>query len=104
MDSSTMTGSPAATASPALAVIWKTTPVMWALTSSAIERSLFDHLGVHRAGAKGGAPHHALEERYHRLDALDHEPVAHGCRPGDGLLAGGARGHQFGQQGVLEYC
>src|SRR5439155_20156526 len=89
MDSSTMTGSPAATASPALAVIWKTTPVMWALTSSAIERSLFDHLGVHRAGAKGGAPHDAPEERDHRLDALDHEPVEGDRHPGDGLLAGG---------------
>src|SRR5262245_29729912 len=44
IDSSTITGSPAATLSPTLAVTWNTTPVMCALISSAMERSLFDHL------------------------------------------------------------
>src|SRR6266511_1905752 len=68
---SRVTGSPAATASPALAVIWKTTPVIWALTSSVIERSLFDHLGVNRAGAKRGALHDVPVGRDHSLDALD---------------------------------
>src|SRR2546421_11834849 len=63
MDSSTITGSPAASESPTLLVIWKTTPVMCALTSSAIERSLFDHLGMGAPLAEGRAPHHAEVER-----------------------------------------
>src|SRR5258708_2096898 len=52
MDSSTITGSPAATLSPTFAVTWKTTPVICALISSAMERSLFDHLSVHPAAAE----------------------------------------------------
>src|SRR5437762_14310550 len=71
MDSSTITGSPAATASPAFAVIWKTTPVMWALTSSAIERSLLDHLRVHLAGPEGRALDHAPLKRDHGPDTID---------------------------------
>src|SRR3989304_1431559 len=63
MDSSTTTGSPAATESPGLLVIWKTTPVMCALTSSAIEHSLFDPLGMGAPLADRRAPHHAQGER-----------------------------------------
>src|SRR5215468_282279 len=73
IDSSTITGSPAATASPGLLVIWKTTPVMCAFTSSAIERSLFDHLGMGAPVAERRAPHHAQVERDGGLGALDGE-------------------------------
>src|SRR5215813_5570583 len=103
IDSRTITGSPAPTASPALAVIWNTTPVICALTSSAIERSFLDHLGVHPARAEGGALHDTPVERDHRLDALDHARVQGRRHPGDGLVAGGSRGHQLGQQRVVVY-
>src|SRR4029450_1900117 len=73
MDSSTMMGSPAATLSPALLVIWKTTPVIWALTSSGIERSLFDHLGMHPTGAERRALEHAPVERDDGADPLHDE-------------------------------
>ena len=49
MDSSTMIGSPAVTASPGLPVIKKTTPVMCAFTSSGIARSLRDCRPPNRA-------------------------------------------------------
>src|SRR5260370_9246876 len=75
MDSSTMTASPAPTRSPAFAVIWKTTPVMCALISSAIERSLFDHLRVHPPGDEVGVRDHPAEERDGRLHTFDHAPV-----------------------------
>jgi hypothetical protein len=56
MDSSTMTASPAATASPGLVGIWNTTPVMWALTSSDIERSFRGRriLSYPAAAGRGG--------------------------------------------------
>src|SRR2546427_1673434 len=103
MDSSTMTGSPSATASPAFVVIWNTTPVMWALTSSGIERSLLDHLGMNGAGPKSGAPHDPLVKRDHRLDALDDEAVQRGLHAVDGVLSRSARGHQLGKQRVVVY-
>src|SRR2546423_1041867 len=75
MDSSTITGSPAATLSPTFAVTWKTTPVMCALISSAMERSLFDHLSVHPAAAEIRVRCDRAEQRQRRLDALDHAGV-----------------------------
>src|SRR5712691_9704431 len=103
MDSSTMTRSPAATASPTLLVIWKTTPVMCALTSSGIERSLLDELGMHAPLAKLGAPHDPQMERDRRLDALDHESPEGRLHAGPRLLPRGARGDQLGQQRVVVY-
>src|SRR5437762_7923918 len=75
MDSSTITASPAATRSPGFVGIWNTTPVMWALISSGIERSLFEHLGVHSALLELVAGDDAAEERDRGADALDHAPV-----------------------------
>src|SRR5437588_11803866 len=75
MDSSTITGSPAATLSPTLAVTWKTTPVICALISSAMERSLFDHLSVHPAAAEIRVRGDRAEQRQRRLDALHHAGV-----------------------------
>src|SRR5690242_6171664 len=63
MDSSTMTGSPAATASPGLVETWNTTPVMWALTSSDIERSL----SIPRGDSKRGHSLTSGRERQGRL-------------------------------------
>src|SRR3984893_11846109 len=91
MDSSTMTGSPAATASPTLLVIWKTTPVICAFTSSGIERSLLDELGMHAPFAKGGAPHDPQMERDCGLDALDHEGPEGRLHASPRLLPRGAR-------------
>src|SRR5688572_5871054 len=71
IDSSTITGSPASTESPGWATTWKTTPVMWALMSSGIERSLLDHLGMHDASPDVGMRHDAAEKRDRGLDALD---------------------------------
>src|SRR2546425_4145394 len=71
MDSSTITGSPACTASPSLAVTRNTTPVMWALISSGIEHSLLDHLGMDGAAAVLGVAHDTTEERHRRLHAFD---------------------------------
>src|SRR5713101_2660078 len=65
----------APTRSPAFAVIWKTTPVMCALISSAIERSLFDHLRVHPPGDEVGVRDHPAEERDGRLHTFDHAAV-----------------------------
>src|SRR5256714_2014144 len=75
MDSSTITGSPAATLSPTLAVTWKTTPVICALISSAMERSLFDHLSVHPTAAEIRVRGDRAEQRQRRLDALHHAGV-----------------------------
>src|SRR5262247_2939653 len=71
IDSSTITGSPACTRSPAFVVTWKTTPVMCALISSAIERSLLHHLRVHFAPPEVRVGHDASGEGHGRLDALD---------------------------------
>src|SRR2546430_15574567 len=97
MDSSTMTGSPAATASPTLLVIWKTTPVICAFTSSGIERSLLGELGMHAPLSKGGAPHDEQMERDRGLAALDHEGLESRLHAGPCLLPRGARGGQHGQ-------
>src|SRR5262249_33076438 len=103
MDSSTITGSPAATESPAFAVIWKTTRVMWALTSSAIERSLLDHLRVDPARAKGRALDHTPRERDHGLDAVEDARVEGARHPGDRFVTSGSRRHQLGQQRIVVY-
>src|SRR3989454_2007481 len=73
MDSRTITASPAATRSPGLAAIWNTTPVMCALISSAIERSLFDHLRVHPSHTERVAREGATEERHRRFHARSEE-------------------------------
>src|SRR5690242_14747936 len=101
MDSSTMTGSPAATASPGLVETWKTTPVMWALTSSDIERSLSmprrdskrGHSltsGRERAGRLVGqalashqlAGHHHLHDLRRAVADLEPDHVAHALLEG----------------------
>src|SRR5262245_13399858 len=103
MDSRTMTGAPAPTASPALAVIWNTTPVMWAFTSSGIERSLLDHLRVDPAGTEGFTRHDAPMKLVLRLDALDDSRVEGPCQPGDGFIASASRRHQLRQQRIVVY-
>src|SRR5204862_408211 len=90
MDSSTMTGSPAWSRSPGFAVTWNTIPVMWALISSGIEGSLFDHLGMHGTAAVVGMSHDSPEERNRRLDALDHAAVERFAHASDRLQPGGA--------------
>src|SRR5215510_3996461 len=75
IDSSTITASPAATRSPGLVGIWNTTPVMCALISSGIERSLFEHLRVHPTLPELGARDDAPQERNRGPHALDHRAV-----------------------------
>src|SRR4030095_11785010 len=103
IDSSTMTGSPAATRSAALLVIWKTTPVMCAFTSSGIERSLFDHLGVHHARPERRAREHAPMERQHGAHPLHHEGVQRRGHPRDGLVPRVAPDHELGQERIVVY-
>src|SRR5262249_4412991 len=87
IDSSTITGSPAATVSPARATTWKTTPVMWALISSGIERSLFAHLRVHVPAPEAVVAQHATQEGQRRLDSLDHRPRERVVQSLDGVRA-----------------
>src|SRR5512132_891685 len=103
IDSSTMTGSPAARRSPALLVIWKTTPVMWALTSSGIEASLFDHLGVNPPATERRALEHAPVERDHGAYPFHDEAVQRGQHPGDRLLARVAPRDELGQERIVVY-
>src|SRR5687768_6549252 len=100
MDSSTMTGSPAATASPALRVIRKAPPVMWALTSSGIQRSLFDHLGMDTAGPERRAREHPSMERDDGADPLHDEAIERRRHPRDGLLPRLAPGDELGQERI----
>src|SRR5438105_10588613 len=101
MDSSTITGSPAATLSPTFAVTWKTTPVMCALISSAMERSLFDHLSVHPAAAEIRVRRDRAEQRQRRLDALDHAGVQCPRQALDRPGAVGAERDQLEEQRVV---
>src|SRR5215467_10502978 len=103
MDSSTINGSPSATESPTLLVIWKTTPVMCALTSSAIERSLLDHLGMGAPLAERAAGHHSQVKRDSRLRPLHDERPQRRIHARDRLFARPARRHQLGQQRVVVY-
>src|SRR5262249_58578721 len=98
IDSRTITGSPSATVSPGRATTWKTTPVMWALMSSGIERSLLDHLGVHPALPEVGVGDHAPEKRDRGLDAVDHAGRQRAVQALDGLGASGAAGDQLHEQ------
>src|SRR5713226_3712989 len=101
MDSSTITASPAFTRSPGFVVIWKTTPVMCALISSAIERSLLDHLRVHPPGDEVGVRDHPAEERDGRLHTFDHA-VVQGARHRRHRLGARLPGHdQLEQQRVV---
>src|SRR3989442_13115393 len=98
MDSSTITGSPACTASPSLAVTRNTTPVMWALISSGIEHSLLDHLGMDGAAAVLGVAHDTAEERHRRLHAFDDalgQGLGHAL---DGLLPALAPGERVAER------
>src|SRR5438552_16605417 len=101
MDSRTITASPAATRSPGLAAIWNTTPVMCALISSAIERSLFDHLRVHPSYTERVAREGATEERHRRFHALDARALERRRHPLDRLGARGAAGDELEQQRVV---
>src|SRR5262245_59062521 len=103
IDSRTITGSPSATASPSLLVIWKTTPVMWALTCSAIERSLFDHLRMDSPRPERLVPHHPLVEGDHGPDAVHREAVEGAAHPLDGQFAARARGDELREQRVVVY-
>src|SRR5712692_5971951 len=101
MDSSTITGSPSLTASPGWATTWKTTPVMWALMSSGIERSLFDHLGVHGPAPEVGMRHHAPEKGDRGLDPVDHTRGQGGLHPCNRVRARGAPRDEFHQQRIV---
>src|SRR5204862_344439 len=101
MDSSTITASPAATRSPGFVGIWNTTPVIWALISSDIERSLFEHLGVHPALPELAAVDYSAEERDGGADALDHarlEGLGHALNR---LRPCRRVGHQLQQQRIV---
>src|SRR3989442_1351729 len=101
MDSSTITASPAAMRSPGFVVIWNTTPVMCALISSTIERSLFDHLRVHPpltervTGESGG------EERSGGPPAGDDRALEPARQPFDRLGGRGTGGDELKREGVL---
>src|SRR3989449_2256107 len=97
MDSSTITASPAATRSPGFVGIWNTTPVMWALISSGIERSLFEHLGVHPTLPELVASDDAAEERDRGAHAFDHAPVEGVRHALDRLRPRRRVGHQLQQ-------
>src|SRR5213596_4323582 len=101
MDSRTITASPAATRSPGLAAIWNTTPVMCALISSAIERSLFDHLRVHPSYTERVTRENAAEERNGGPHALDDRALEHGRHPFDRLGARGTVGDELEQERVV---
>src|SRR4029450_1841219 len=101
IDSSTMTASPAATRSPGLVVIWKTTPVMCALISSGIERSLFEHLRVHPAFPELGARAHPTQERDGGAYPLDHAAIERVGQPIDRLRACRAVGDHLEKQRVV---
>src|SRR5881628_908153 len=101
MDSSTITASPAATRSPGLAAIWNTTPVMCALISSAIERSLVDHLRVHPSLAERVAREDATEKRDGRLHALDTRALERRRHPLDRFGARDPASDELEQQRVV---
>src|SRR3989442_13473553 len=101
MDSSTIPGSPACTASPSLAVTRNTTPVMWALISSGIEHSLLDHLGMDGAAAVLGVAHDTAEGRHRRLHAFDDALGPGLCHALDGLLPALAAGDEVHEQRVV---
>src|SRR5262249_22491015 len=103
MDSSTITGSPAATESPGLLVIWKTTPVMWALTSSGIEGSFLPHLSRVRPFANPRARHAAPVEGDARPQPLHYERLERVLHAGDRLVARSAGRHELGEQRVVVY-
>src|SRR5215510_650776 len=103
IDSSTTTGSPAAKRSPALLVIWNTTPVMWALTSSGIEASLFDHLGVNLPGPERDARQHALVKGNDGAHPLHDEAVQRRLHPRDRLVARVAPRDDLGQERIVVY-
>src|SRR5207245_11355958 len=100
MDSSTITASPAAMRSPGFVVIWNTTPVMCALISSTIERSLFDHLRVHPPLTERVTRENAAEERNGGPHALDDRALEHGRHPFDRLGARGTVGDELEQERV----
>src|SRR6266850_1147117 len=101
IDSSTITASPAATRSPGFVVIWKTTPVMCALISSAIEGSLFEQLRVDPARAELVARDDPAKERNRRLRPLDDAPVESPGHPRQRLLARGAVSDELEEQGIV---
>src|SRR5215510_12389082 len=101
IDSSTITASPAATRSPGFVVIWKTTPVMCALISSAIEGSLFDQLRVNSARAELVARHDPPKERDRRLRPFDDARRERPVHPVQRLRARGSVRDQLEEQGIV---
>src|SRR5262249_29132345 len=101
IDSSTITASPAATRSPGFVVIWKTTPVMCALISSAIEGSLVDQLRVNSARAELVACHDPPKERDRRLRAFDDARRERPVHPLQRLRARGPVRDQLEEQGIV---
>src|SRR6185295_8710436 len=101
MDSSTITGSPASTRSPGRLTIWNTTPVMWALISSGIERSLLDHLGVHGAAPEVRVRDDPAKERDRGLDAVDDARRQRALHPVHRLVAALAPRDELEQQRVV---
>src|SRR5206468_11368950 len=99
--SSTITGSPAATLSPTLAVTWKTTPVMCALISSAMERSLFDHLSVHPTATEFRMGRDRAQQRQRRLHPLHHARIERARQPLQRLPAVAAVRDKLEQQRVV---
>src|SRR5262249_1000596 len=101
IDSSTITASPAATRSPGFVGIWNTTPVMCALISSGIERSLFEHLRVHPTLPELGARDDPAQERNRGPDTLDHRTLERIRQALYRLRPGLSVGDQLQQQRIV---
>src|SRR3990172_1391954 len=76
---------------------------MCALTSSGIERSLFDHLGMGAPLAERRTGHHPQVKRNGRLGPFDDESAQRSLHACNRLLARRARGYNLGQQRIVVY-
>src|SRR4029450_799837 len=93
------TGSPAATLLPAWATTWKTTPVMWARTSSGIGSDLsFEKPRVNVTVSERTAGHDAPVQRQRGPDPFDPVPVQRRGQPLDRLLPVRPAGDDLRQQ------
>src|SRR4029453_1627434 len=101
IDSSTITASPAATRAPGFVVMWKRTPGICALISSAIEGSLFEQLRVNSARAELVASHDPPKERDRRLRAFDDARRERPVHPLQRLRARGPVRDQLEEQGIV---
>src|SRR2546428_12509091 len=76
-------------------------PVMCALISSGIERSLLDHLCMYRTPPELRMGHDAAEKGNRRLDALEDAASEGRVHLRDGLLAGRPARDELDQQRIV---